>query len=221
MAWSNEDRTQFAEDLDRAKRQVTTLYRWLLIVVAIGFVSFIAFAAWQSRDSTGSQGEWFYLGVFVLLVLGWIGQKLYALRPSRRTGLDMPRMRQSVEDVPGGSGKVFRFSIGTPLSADDPVAPPSAQDGARSDPHTFTLSRSFGGRLPLPPMLGEHTPDESALATAEEYRIAGRDWDYICDWVNPAYGSWDSLRQSAYRTYIEALLNARREQPPPAAPSVP
>ncbi len=155
MGWSRYERLRFAESLDRTKRRVTAFYRRLLILIAVIFIGFVAVVVWRA-DSPGSQGEWFYFGIFVLLVLGWIWKQLRSLRPSPRPEVQIPPIRTRVEELDGG--KRFELTIGTP--------PDSAADPGRSGPgegdvdadagppgHRFTFSRSFQGEVPLPSFL--------------------------------------------------------------------
>lgn len=201
MGWTRKDRARAVDSLDRARQQVTTFYRLLLLFVAAAFLGYIGFAVWKT-ESWGSQGEAAFLAIFVLLVIGWIANEFLSTRRSSGGGPGLPPVRGGSEELEGG-GRIFRFSIGTP--------PETREGGAVPGRRTFTFSRSFSGEMPLPSLFDAHTPDEAALATAEEHRSAGRDWDDVCARLNPGYGGWDQVRQALYRTYVEALLDARRQ----------
>jgi hypothetical protein len=213
----DEDRRRFADQLEGARERLAAWYRRLLMAVAVLFLGVAGYVALQARPWAGSQGEWFYFAVFVVLVLSWIGSKLRFVRTSARdrwpgAGSDVGGPVIHSRTTRTGAGRVFELRIGDGPGKEDrgtDALGAGAPDAAQGDLASFTLSRSFQGRTPLPSGLAGHTPDDAGLAAAEQARAAGRDWDDICTRLTPAYQRWNGMERRLYRKYIEALLEAR------------
>jgi hypothetical protein len=84
------ERQRFLNGLDDAERVVVTCYRLLLALIIVAVIAVVGCVIVWRPWGDGSQGEWFYFSVAVLLVLGWAvgqfvasGRRLRARRPPK------------------------------------------------------------------------------------------------------------------------------------------
>ena len=84
MIPSPEERQGFLQKLDAIESVVLTAYRLLLRVVIAAVGAVVVLVVIRRPWGAGTQGEWFYFSVAVLLVLGWAVSQLLALDRRRR-----------------------------------------------------------------------------------------------------------------------------------------
>jgi hypothetical protein len=136
MKWSSEQRDGFLNELNTAENIVVTFYR-LLLGLIIGAVLGVVILVVKWRPwGAGSQGEWFYFSIGVLLVLGWAVGQLIAL--GRRQ-----RRQRPLDSSPSGlSASIGTVEFGISQRFDTPLA----SLPARILPDKQTLAR-FGTEL--------------------------------------------------------------------------
>ncbi|MBI3465805.1 MAG: hypothetical protein HY000_22540 [Planctomycetes bacterium] len=84
MKWSAEERQGFLQKLDAVESVVVTFYRLLLGLVIAAVIAVVVLAVIWRPWGDGSQGEWFYFSIAVLLVLGWAVGQLMVLDRRRK-----------------------------------------------------------------------------------------------------------------------------------------
>lgn len=196
---SPEERERTAASLDRAEAFHVRLYRRVLAAVVLAVAGLVAVLVANRPPGFGSQGEWFYLGIALVLFAGWVTAQLAALarRAHRTTGAPLARL----ETRPAGAhGRTFTFTLGGGAPAPDAAAPPEA--GRTEAAWTLAWNAT---NLPAEDQL-----DREAVARATALRGAGHDLADVCRAVNPRYATWDAHRQEFYRRYVQALVDAQR-----------
>jgi hypothetical protein len=186
-------------ELEAGLTRLLSALLWTLLVVVLAGAAFIV-VRWAG-PGTGSQGEWFYFGIGVLLLVGWLAGQLARVRArarerSRPPGPPLLSLRRGEEG--GVRSWELRFGSG-PTAGED-----------QEERKGFVFSRTFAGpaRM-LPP---EAVLDEAALERIRAELAAGKDLDQACDAVQIAYRAWDPVARAAYRQYAGMLLDQRRGQ---------
>lgn len=162
MPWSTENAVRVLGALNLVERAVVRVGRLLLLLLIGGVLALTAYLV-MNPPWAGHQGEWFYYGIAVVLVLGWAVSWYVAL--GRR--LDRPSLPFSIESRRDNDAWVWRFQWG---------ANPTG-DAAREDDGglRFRFSRTFErpGRstFPIPgrdePSFPFHPPDDDVRRSDE------------------------------------------------------
>jgi hypothetical protein len=140
------DQRQFLGVLDGVERLLVFIYRLLLALIIAAVLVITAIVVIKKPWGAGNQGEWFYFGLGVLLVLAVTVSKFIALG-RRRAGPDFPIQFLSTQQE---AGRIFELRIGSGDVAHDAGAAPASGQ--------FSLSRSF--EVPLASLPAAVLPDE-------------------------------------------------------------
>ena len=84
MKWSNEDRHGLLRTLDGIDRVMSTFLKVFLGLIILAIVAVVVLVIMWEPWGAGSQGEWFYFSVAVLLALGWVMGQYEMLRRRQR-----------------------------------------------------------------------------------------------------------------------------------------
>ena len=195
MRESEEDaakRTRLLSALDSLEVAASGIYLVLIVIVLAAAGAVVYWLIENAPPYFGTQGEWFYVTIAALLVLGWgIGQTLWLLRRLRRAS---DRVAGNVRPPPFESGPGgFSLKWGSP-------------DAAR-DKSTWTWNFESGPRE-----LKTIRIDEAQVVMAASAADAGKDWDEICRVIHSGYDSMSSAEQALYRQAIQAAVAARRSK---------
>ena len=216
MKWSPKKRTRVLEGLDSVERSVVGVSRVLLWVALLAVLALVVAAIVTRQPDGNTQGQYYYFGVAMLIVLGWVIAQLARLRSRERRaharrgferqgppGLTARYSRDSGPlPLEGGAGFVrsreFRFGGGPDLDS----------EAASAGGERFTFGRGF--EVPLASLPADVVPDHATpdlIAAAIE---RGEGLEQLCEAGQPAYRGWSMLERKAYRFLIEAKLEERR-----------
>lgn len=119
MKWSTDERQGFLRKLDAIESVVVTFYKLMLgLVIAAVIAVVVLVVTWQPWGA-GSQGEWFYFSIAVLLVLGWAVGQFVTLDHRQRSPRPAVTLRSSAE----GEVRTWEFRIGLAAGEEqDPTA---------------------------------------------------------------------------------------------------
>src|SRR5881397_1073120 len=151
----------------------------VLVFVVLGAVGAVVY--WLRRNATpdfGTQGEWFYVAVGVVLVLAWgIGQTFSIMRQLRRTTARVvgERAPLDLDTTPGGVSLEWG-------------------SGPKKAAGTWTWKFESG-----PQEIKTIRVDEAQIVMAASAAAAGKDWDEICRVINSSYDSLSSAERMVYR----------------------
>lgn len=98
MQQSPDKRQQFLGVLDDIEGVVVRVYRLVLGLVIAAVVAVVGVVVVQKPWGAGNQGEWFYFGIGVLLVLGWASGQFISLGRRHATPTFPFRFRSSKQD---------------------------------------------------------------------------------------------------------------------------
>lgn len=217
---SPEKRTRVLERLDSVERSLVGVSRTLLWLALLGVMALVVAAIVTREPGGNTQGEYYYFGVAILIVLGWIIGQLAKLRSRERranarrrnggdglAGLTVRYSRDSAAvPLEGGAGFVrsreFRFGSGPDVDPDLEGEAAGAAGGK-----SFTFSRSF--EVPLASLPPDAMPDDTTLDVIAAAIERGETLEHLCAAVQPAYRDWSTLARKAYRFLIEAKLEER------------
>lgn len=194
MHESQEDarkRARLLNTLDSIEAAASGVYLVLVVIVLVGAGAAVYWLIGHAPPDFGTQGEWFYVAVGALLVLGWgIGQTLWLLRRLRRASDRVAGDDRSleIERAPGG----FSLKWGSPTG---------------SEGSTWTWNLDTGPRE-----LKTIRIDEAQVVLAESAASAGKDWDEICRVINSGYDGMSAAEQALYRQAIQASVEAHRSK---------
>lgn len=197
MQWSHNERRRFIDMLDGIERVVVTFYRLLLVLIILTVVGFTAFVIVRQPFGAGNQGEWFYFGVAVLMVLGWAMGQLFST--GQRQAMPNAVLSFFSNRLPDGA-HTWQLQLGAPPTSDDHLNPPP--DGSRA-------IISEGLEIPLATVARELLPDDTAIATIENELDRGTSLEDACRYVQPHYDEWSSLQQRAFTLCVTRVLEQR------------
>jgi hypothetical protein len=194
-----DDREHLLKDLDRAENVVLHVYAWVLLGVVV-FVGLLLAGMFSDLPAGfGTQGEWFYLTIVLLLFVGWIVSQLTAIGQRLRPSSDAPAAVRVETPIIAADGRSFTLSLDGGLRPSDP-----ASAGPGTSP--TTISRSSGATS-LP---AEDQLDAEETARATVLLGAGHELDQVCRSLNPRYAVWDDARKELYRQYVQTMVDPRR-----------
>ena len=194
MKWSTDDRQQLLGLLNTVESVVITFYRLLLWLVIAAVAAVVAFVVKERPWGDGTQGEWFYFSIAVLLVLGWAMSQFVML--SRRQRNPWPELGPSVLQSKGPGAWEFRF--GSPPNATSQSLP------SNDDPGCQMISKSFG--IPLTTLEIAQPPEKILVGLRRELE-RGLSLEQACQLVEPAFADWSGIEQHAYLLYVKHLLS--------------
>lgn len=201
MAGDDEsDRRRVLKGLDRAEAVVVHVYGWILVAVVVFVTVLVAGLVTDLPVGFGTQGEWFYLGIVLLLFAAWIVSQFVAIsRRLRRSSdvPDVPSARIETQRV-GTHGRRFTLTLG---------ADPEASEAGASPPSS---SKTFSWSWSATSLPAEDRLDDEATARATALSGAGHDLDGVCRSLNARYATWDDERRAFFRSYVQAMIDARR-----------
>jgi hypothetical protein len=186
------DRTRFTAWLDGIDTAASAVLLILVVVIAAVGVTVVGYVVLRAPASWGSQGEWLYLGLAGLLVVGWaLGQMTWLLRRRRRRSVfdDVDLPAPTIES--GSSGWSIRW--GRPPSADE------RRTGA-----TWTWSTD----TPVASGSRAFKVDAAQLEAARAARREGRPWDAIGRLVNPEYDALDAMERMLFDRALQMAVEA-------------
>jgi hypothetical protein len=194
LHWSDSERRGFVSKLDAIERVLVTAGRMFLGLLIAAIIAGAAFIIVKRPWGAGNQGEWFYFGVAVLLVLGWcIGQytSLGARRCRDHRGSPVTLRSEAVD-----GGQQWTFQFGSPAAVSDPFN--------ERDSRQVRFSHSF--QVPLATLAKEVLPDERALSLLRDELARGASLDEACRSVQPDYEAWSGLQRRAYQLCVNTML---------------
>lgn len=219
MRESPKQGTRLLQQLDSVERSVVGVSRGLLWIALLGVLALVAAVIVTRKRGGTTQGEYFYFGVAIAVVLGWITTQFARLRSRvRPTGASRNlegagptgQIARHVRDsgpVPleGDTGfewsREFRLDMGPGENTDVPQTPGGM-------PFTF----SHGFEFPLASLPADVVPDDATLDVIAAALERGERLEHLCAAVQPAYNEWDAMARQAYRFLIEAILEDRRRR---------
>jgi len=155
MQSSPDKHQQFLGVLDDIERGVVRIYRIFLGFVIAAVVAVVGVVVVQRPWGAGNQGEWFYFGIVVLLVLGWACGQFIALG-RRKTAAKFPiRFLSSKQD----GSQSWELQLGSRPVDRDESSEPSAGSSL------IEFSQSFD--IPLAAVMHEMLPDEETIRAVE------------------------------------------------------
>ena len=155
MKWSTEERQAFLTRLDGVQRVVVAFYRLLLIIVVAVVLAGVVFVIARKPWGAGTQGEWFYFSIAVLLILGWVTGQFVALGRRQRPGQPAVTFQASSDGV----ARTWNFRFGS--AAPDSHESPSPSENSVQ----YRFSQSFV--IPLGTLPAEALPDEAMAASGK------------------------------------------------------
>jgi hypothetical protein len=192
----NHPRDRFHQWLDAADVAATILYT-LLMAVIVGCVLgalFYVYTHWPQGYGLGPQGEGLYLGVAILLVIGWVMAQLAWLIRRRR------RNAWTFED--GSEIPIPRIDVGDTGVSVQWGQPPDASAPAAG-------SRTWSWNIPIASgPVRTFRLDQAALDAAREARASGASWEDVCRRLNPDWDGMDALDRALYQRAVEAAVNS-------------
>ena len=186
------DRSRFTAWLDGIDTAASAVFLILVVVIAAVGVTVLGYVFLRAPASWGSQGEWFYLGLAGLLVVGWaLGQITWLLRRRRRRSTfdDVKLPAPTIESGP--SGLSIRWG-----------RPPS--EGERRTGVTWT----WGTGAPMASGSRVFQVDAAQLEAARAARREGRSWDAIGRLVNPEYDALDAMDRMLFDRALRMAVEA-------------
>lgn len=184
--------------LDGVDAVASTLYIVLLAIVVGGVLGAAYYLVRNGPAGLGSQGELVYLGIGVLLVIGWTMSQLTWLIKRRRRdswtfadGSELPLPTIDVKDT----GLTVQWGQ------------PPASDGKASK-RTWTWSTALSN-IPV----RSFALDAAALDSARAARAAGAGWDDVCRRINPEWEGLPALERALFQRALEAALGATAGMP--------
>lgn len=186
-------RSRFLARLDTAEAVAITIYLAMLAVVAVAVIAALAYLVLHPPASFGTQGEWFYIGVGFLLVIGWvIAQASRLLRRLQRpptADLDLRKLASAIR-VKDDSTISFEWN-----PSQDPERP-----GGQGETSTFNF------RIPVKSQTFKL--DHSMLAEARTARRFGKSWEEIAKQVNPEYELLGEYEKSLYQRALQMAVDS-------------
>src|SRR6185503_17237289 len=119
------------KDLDRAEKVVVHVYVWVLVGVVVFVGVLLASMFTDAPVGFGTQGEWFYLTIVLLLFAGWIVSQFTAIGQRLRPTSDAPAAVRVESPIIAADGRSFTLSLDGSLQPSDPgssgpgTSPPS------------------------------------------------------------------------------------------------
>ena len=191
----NHNRDRFHQWLDAADVAATTVYI-LLMAVIVGCVLgalFYLYTHWPKGYGLGPQGEGLYLGVAILLVLGWVmAQFAWLIRRRRRNAW-------TFED--GSEIPIPKIDVGDTGVSIQWGQPPDASVPAAG-------SRTWSWNIPMSSApLRTFRLNQETLDAARQARASGASWEDVCRRLNPDWDSMNALDRALYQRAVEAAVN--------------
>ena len=188
MSPSDEQR-RLLRALDKSEAVVVKVYRIVLVGLVVFVLGLLATILRHLPVGFGSQGEWFYLSIALLIFVAWVVSQFVGL--SRR-------MRRIASG--GASG---------PTTEARQTGTYGQAAGAReSVSSAYSWSREIG-------VPAEDRLDDATLEQLDPLLTFGYDVDRLCRMANPRYAAWPEERQAAYRDYALAGIEAYRTRRKP------
>jgi hypothetical protein len=204
MPWSPVKRQQFLGVLDGIERVLVVGGRLMLGLLIAAVLVGTAIVIIQKPFGAGNQGEWFYFGVAVLLVLGWaIGQ--FVALGRRKSSFGSPFCVQSNQQD-GVQTWALRLGTGTADAGDG--------FGTTEGSSQFGFSKTF--EIPLATLMAEMLPNEETIRRVEAEIDRGVALEEACRLVQPHYDEWNRMQQRAYSVYVSRVLEQRANADCPA-----
>jgi hypothetical protein len=197
---ASSDRSRFTAWLDGIDTAASVVFLILVVVIAAVGVTVLGYVVLRAPASLGSQGEWFYLGLAALLVVGWaFGQIVWLLQRRRRRSasghLEIPS--PTIESGPSG----WSIQWGKPPSEGEPRA---------------GTTWTWGTGAPIASGSRAFKVDAAQLEAARAARREGRPWDAIGRLVNPEYDALDAMERMLFDRALRMAVEPEETSNPGA-----
>ena len=186
------------KDLDRAEKVVVHVYVWVLVGVVVFVGVLLASMFTDVPVGFGTQGEWFYLTIVLLLFAGWIVSQFTAIGQRLRPTSDAPAAVRVESPIIAADGRSFTLSLDGGLQPSDPGS---------SGPDTSPPTTSWSSGASAIPAEDQLDAEETARATV--LLGVGHELEQVCRSLNARYAVWDDERKTLYRQYVQAMVDTR------------
>ncbi len=200
MDSDDQSQERLLNTLDTAESFMLTVYRAILVLLAVALVAVVAFVVVKRPWGAGNQGEWFYFGVAVLFATCWLVAQFIGVRRRRRRASGA-LLRSAGE----GGNRSWTFRFGSPPPAGDELNPDRGE-------RTLQFSRQFSmplGTIPLASITLDKLPDEDALSRIAALVSSGCELAEAVRHNHPGFKDLGDLEQEAVLLYVRHKLEGR------------